>query len=108
MSEDRQARIEALFRSYRESLPELMSEIDSMWLKLKQQWDTDIATEFNRKVHGLAGSAATFALQEIGDVARELEHSFKPLLDGSTDNQAKTSVEQLISTLAKSIQETIN
>ncbi len=102
------SRIEALFQSYRESLPSLLTELESMWQALNQQWDADLAAEFDRKVHGLAGSAATFDLAVIGDIARELEHTFKPLLDTSEDDERKALAQQGLQKLKETIQSTIS
>ena len=108
MPEDKQTRIEALFRSYRESLPTLMVEIESMWESLNIHWEPELAAEFDRKVHGLAGSAATFDLEVIGNVARELEHAFKPLLDNSSDRECFTTVLQVLPKLKETIQTNLN
>ncbi|MCK4744135.1 MAG: Hpt domain-containing protein [Sulfuriflexus sp.] len=85
MHEDRQSRIAALFQSYRENLPTLLAELESAWTTLQKGWDAELAAEFDRKVHSLAGSAATFELTEIGTAASELEHCFKPVLDMEYD-----------------------
>jgi len=104
MSEDRESSIQALFLSYRESLPSLVDELNSTWKKINQQWDADLAAEFDRKVHSLAGSAATFDLDNIGDVARKLEYTFKPLLDVNKDDSRRATVEQLLVKLKKIIE----
>lgn len=104
MPEDKQSRIDALFLSYRKSLPVLMVEIESMWNGLSQQWDAELAAEFDRKIHGLAGSAATFDLEIIGDIARELEHTFKPLFDDNSDQTRIATSAQLLSKLKDAIQ----
>jgi len=80
MSTDKQSRIDAIFQSYRNSLPNLMAELTLLQEKLNTEWDIDQAVEFDRKVHNLAGSAATFELEKIGTAARKLEQSFKPLV----------------------------
>jgi len=108
MPEDKQTRIEALFRSYRESLPALMVEIESMWESLNIQWEPELAAEFDRKVHGLAGSAATFDLEVIGNVARELEHAFKTLLEDNSDSDCLAVVVQLLQKLKETIQSNLN
>jgi len=79
--EDTQARVRALFQSYRESLPPLMLELATSWAQLEPHWDANEAKEFHRKVHGIAGSAATFDCAEIGAVAKNLEYAFAPLLN---------------------------
>jgi len=81
MPEDRESRIAALFQSYRDSLPPAVLELESLWAQLEKGWDIEVAAEFDRKAHNLAGSAATFDLVEVGSTARELENTFKPLLE---------------------------
>jgi len=108
MSNDKQSRLDALFSSYRASLAPLMLELESMWNDLSQQWDAELAVEFDRKVHGLAGSAATFDLSMIGEAARELEHAFKPLLDVSSDDQRLILTEQLFLKLKETVASTVN
>ncbi len=104
MSNDKQSRIDTLFSSYRASLAPLMLELESMWNDLNRQWNAELAAEFDRKVHGLAGSAATFDLAVIGDAARELEHTFNPLLDMNKDDARLVLVEELFQQLKKTIE----
>jgi len=108
MTEDKQSRIKALFLAYRDSLPSLITELELLWKRLDKKWDEDLAAEFDRKVHGLAGSAATFELALIGDAARELEHSFKPLLEMNTDDARRKSSEQKLIKLKQSIEENLS
>lgn len=106
MPEDRQSRIDALFQSYRESLPALLLELEGSWASLQKAWDAELAAEFDRKVHGLAGSAATFELEEIGAAAKELEYCFKPVLDMEYDTNHSRWLEssQLLATLKELIE----
>ena len=108
MSEDIQSRIESLFLSYRESLPSLIEELELMWKKISLQWDADLAAEFDRKVHSLAGSAATFKMTEIGEIARELEAAFKPLLNERDDDVRQEKTEQLLFKLKQLIESSAN
>jgi len=103
MTENKSSRIEALFESYRKSLPVLAVELESTWKRLNTQWDAKLASEFDRKVHGLAGSAATFDLVEVGDVARELEHAFKPLLAMQDHDACLSTLNQLFTKLKTAI-----
>jgi len=106
MSEDTQSRIAALFQDYRESLPAILLELERSWSSLQKAWEPDIAAEFDRKVHGLAGSAATFDLEEIGAVARELEYCFKPVFDMEYDTSHSSWLEssQLLARLKELIE----
>jgi len=101
MSEEKQLRINAIFQNYRESLPPMLAELTGLWEKLESQWDNDVAIEFDRKIHNLAGSAATFDLKQVGTAARELEHSFKPLLHAeyNSDNPRWAESSQLLAQL---------
>lgn len=94
MTQNRQSRIEALFVSYRDSLPPLMLEFETTWQCLVSEWDESLARDFERKVHGLAGSAATFELAQIGDAARELEYQLKSLLENHSDTTRLADAEK--------------
>jgi len=106
MSEDTHQRIAALFQDYRESLPALLLELEQSWATLQKSWDAGVAADFDRKVHGLAGSAATFDLEEIGAVARELEYCFKPVFDMEYDTSHSCWLEssKLFATLKELIE----
>ena len=69
-----------------------------------------MAVEFDRKVHNLAGSAATFELEQNGAVAKELEHHFKPLLNVEYDsaNPRWSESGQLLDKLQQSIASNTN
>ena len=79
-----------------------------MWKKISQQWDDDLAAEFDRKVHSLAGSAATFKMTEIGEVASTLEAAFKPLLNECDDDARQAKTEQLLFKLKQLIESSAN
>lgn len=110
MPEDTRSLIAVLFQDYRESLPAILLELERSWAALQKAWDADLAAEFDRKVHGLAGSAATFELEEIGAAARELEYCFKPVLDMEYDTSHSRWLEssQLLATLKELIESSQN
>jgi len=110
MSDEIQSRIEALFGAYRESLPGLLAELDSAWISLSAQWDDAIAKDFDRKVHGIAGSAPTFDLVDVGDAAKKLELAFKPLVTkkSSFDEVLFNDTHQLFLELKETISSKVN
>lgn len=85
MVASREERIAALFKSYRDDLPERMCELEAKWEALKLGWDTPRANNFDRACHSIAGTAPTFDLPEIGEAARIIEYDIKSLLKGETD-----------------------
>jgi len=103
VNDDIQSRIKSLFQSYRDSLPALMADIDSLWQQIQIKWDEDQASELLRKVHGLAGSAATFELVEVGELAREIELTFKPLFKVNGDESRRLKIKQLLGKLKQMI-----
>ena len=61
-------------------------------------------------MHGLAGSAATFELEEVGIAARELELCFKPVLDMEYDTSHSrwSELNRLFATLKERIESSQN
>lgn len=85
MIPSREERISAIFKSYREDLPNRMHELESLWQKLKNSWDMPTAVEFDCACHAIAGSAPTFDLPEIGEAARAIEIDIKSILRGDIE-----------------------
>lgn len=85
MTASREERIAALFKSYRDDLPERMRDLEAKWEELKLGWSQPRAASFDRACHSIAGTAPTFDLPEIGEAARVIEHDIKSLLKGETD-----------------------
>ena len=110
MSDEIQSRIEALFGAYRESLPELLAELDSAWSSLSAKWDDTVAKDFDRKVHGIAGSAPTFDLVDVGEAAKKLELAFKILVREKTefDGDLYSETHQLFLDLKETISSKLN
>lgn len=85
MKASREEKIAAIFKSYREDLPERMHDLESKWEELKRGWNKPCAADFDRACHGIAGSAPTFDLPEVGEAARLVEHDIKSLIKGEID-----------------------
>jgi HPt (histidine-containing phosphotransfer) domain-containing protein len=85
MTASSEERIAALFKSYREVLPERMHDLESKWEELKQGWNPPCATELERAFHSIAGTAPTFDLPEIGQAAKAIEHEISSIIKGDAD-----------------------
>ena len=85
MADSREERIAALFKSYRDGLPARLHDLESKWEELKLGWNPPCAADFDRACHGIAGSAATFDLPEIGEAAKAIEYDIESLIKGEAD-----------------------
>jgi len=77
-NEEKDAGIRAHFRrlqeNYAAKLPDKVSEMESLWENVLQNHDrTKQLTKLRRNVHSLTGSGTTFGLDEISEIARDLE-----------------------------------
>lgn len=77
-------RLQALTRQFHAELPQRRRELGAQWSQLAGAWDATLLAEFQRGVHGLAGSGSTFGLDEVTARARVLDNLLKPLLNGAT------------------------
>lgn len=109
MAVSKEERIAAIFRAYRDDLPERMHELESKWEELKRGWSDLRAAEFDRVCHSIAGSAPTFNLPEIGAAARAVEVEIKSLIKGEASftsamvNEIDVKVHALRSTMNNTI-----
>ncbi|KTC99185.1 diguanylate cyclase [Legionella erythra] len=98
MKDDVQHKLNALFETYRQSLPGKVQKLREEWTTLLQNWDKSRLIDFHRNVHSLCGSAGTYGYTELGKAARALEVYLKSLLDHhdplSIDQQSQ--IEQLL------------
>ncbi len=68
--------LNALRRQYIQSLPEQQWEVRSRWQQLNQDhWDRAAAGKFLHIVHKLSGTAGSYGLSEVSEIARALELS---------------------------------
>lgn len=70
---------------YRASLPGRLQQLEAAWAAAA--WH-----DLERCAHGIAGSAATFGLAELGDAARVLEESIERLRGGQPDAQVRDAL----------------
>jgi two-component system OmpR family response regulator len=62
-----------LLDTYEQALPAKVREIRELWARLGSAHDADTARILYRRVHNLAGTAATFGHPVLSDAARRLE-----------------------------------
>ena len=101
-----------LRRQFAAQLPSRLDDIRSQFQTLTPTaWHPTDAKELHRKIHSLTGSAGTFDMQPISDMARDLENRLATRLntgDTPTESEWQTfgadldRLEQLAQTLLKS------
>jgi CheY-like chemotaxis protein len=69
----RAIRLEALSRDFARSLPATLSVIDAAWQAMAAGWQTPAAETVLAEVHRIAGVAAMFQFQKLGDAADKVE-----------------------------------
>ena len=71
-----------LHADYRRQLPDKLAAIDATARHLVSgPWQLEFARASHQQVHKLAGSAGTFDMPEVGDIARALELALTPFLE---------------------------
>jgi len=79
---------------YRASLPARLQQLEAAWAA--RAWN-----DLERCTHGIAGSAGTFGLAELGDAARALEEALEQQLhDASADARPRQAVAARMEKLA--------
>lgn len=68
-----------LQQAYRDDLPFKLATIDALWQRLKQQFESELLNELYFKVHGLAGSAATYGYASLGEEAHRVQHTLQKM-----------------------------
>lgn len=93
-------KLEELFISYKEKLPQKIQAIELRWLALTKNWDSKQFEVFHRDVHSLCGSAGTYGYLELSKQARQMEIFLKSIEDTKIPSpDQKETVEHFISQL---------
>jgi len=67
-------KLEKLLGSYLQELPDKLATIDNLWRKVTLSvWNDKAFKLFHSMVHGIAGTAGSFGLVEVGEVARSID-----------------------------------
>ena len=104
-SSDVAKKLAALQQSFKEQLPEKVSEIKRLWSSFSQNTTSDAAlADVHRMAHSLAGSGGTFGAVAVSTVAKELEQVFKSLLNVTElPDEVKQNVECLLIELSQTV-----
>ena len=104
-------KLEELLVSYKEKLPHKIQAIESQWLMLAKQWNSEQFIVFHRAVHSLCGSSGTYGYLELSKQARKMEIFLKSIQDVkilslSQKETVEDFIKQLQETLAMSLEKT--
>lgn len=94
----------ALVRDYAARIPGRISEIEEMWVKLKEgEWQAEIAATLCERAHRLAGTGGTFGYPEVSDAAFTLEEEIEALAEtgGPIPERSRARVDSLVRTLKR-------
>ncbi|MBS0496061.1 MAG: diguanylate cyclase [Gammaproteobacteria bacterium] len=75
-----QDRMRSLLAAFAQELPQRIGEIESLWSRLRAEWDTKALQEMHRSVHHLVSNGKTFGYPELSAEARVLEQTLKHML----------------------------
>ncbi|MFO7603386.1 MAG: response regulator [Gammaproteobacteria bacterium] len=76
-----ETRLAALRDAYLRDLAHRLREVDRLWYMLAgPNWQGIHAQDLHRLLHNLAGSGATFGLDDVSQAARKLEQKFKAII----------------------------
>ena len=93
-----QERMRLVLAAFAQELPHRISEIESLWQKLRSEWDSKALQEMHRSVHHLVSNGKTFGYPELSTEARALEKILKSLLQVTTpldDSQSNRILQQI-------------
>ena len=84
--------------AFAQELPHRISEIESLWQKLRSEWDSKALQEMHRSVHHLVSNGKTFGYPELSTEARALEKILKSMLQVTVpldDSQSSRILQQI-------------
>ncbi|OQW83657.1 MAG: diguanylate cyclase [Proteobacteria bacterium ST_bin16] len=93
-----QERMRLVLAAFAQELPHRISEIESLWQKLRSEWDSKALQEMHRSVHHLVSNGKTFGYPELSVEARALEKILKSMLQVTTpldDSQSSRILQQI-------------
>lgn len=100
-----EAAMRELRMDYLRTLPERVKEVEEAWNHAKgAEWDAAQYRTFIRLAHNLAGSGATYGVEQVSKSARKLELYAKSVEgEGAVPEQAGEEIHELIEQLRASI-----
>ena len=93
-----QERMRLVLAAFAQELPHRISEIESLWQKLRSEWDSKALQEMHRSVHHLVSNGKTFGYPELSTEARALEKILKSMLQVTVpldDSQSSRILQQI-------------
>lgn len=93
---DIQAALAALKEGFAKKIPAKIEEIDLGWERLQSApEDKEIFDNLHRQAHTLAGTAATYGFEEIGQLSKEIESMLQGVFTADHDVWTEKSVHDL-------------
>lgn len=77
----RDPEFQLLLKTYQDSIPQKLEEIDHLIKKMQSSFDLQTLKELKFLVHKLAGSAGTYGYTEVSDICKELENDLNKKLN---------------------------
>jgi len=104
---DIQAALQQLKVTFIDKIPAKITEIKQVWQTLKSEpTDDEVSQLLHRLTHTLAGTAATFKLEELAECAREIEHTIQSFSTSPSESLAVTEIESLLESLSNIVKNT--
>lgn len=104
---DVQAALQQLKISFVDKIPAKITEIQQAWLTLKKDPENaEIKQLFHRLTHTLAGTAATFKLDELAECAREIENTIQCFSTNPCEPLTITEISSLLVSLEETASNT--
>ncbi len=94
-------RLNVLSQRFRDGLPDRLQEIESLQRKMGEG-DTGSGRELRLKVHRIAGSATTFGMERLSELARQAELSLEADLSVQIEN-LRSQTRELLNELKREI-----
>ena len=107
-NEDIQAALNQLKVTFINKIPAKITEIKKAWQGLKSTPENDDDFQLlHRLTHTLAGTAATFKLEELAECAREIENTIQSFSSSSNSSLAISEIETLLESLNNTAEYTV-
>ena len=98
---DIQVALQQLKIAFIDKIPAKLTEIKEIWQTLKSKpEDVEISQLLHRLTHTLAGTAATFKLDELAECAREIENALQSFSTSTNTSLADIEIESLLGSLS--------
>jgi diguanylate cyclase (GGDEF)-like protein len=103
-----EAQWSALRTDYLLRIPRKIADLRALWAQTLSLWTTDAIQSTYRLAHSIAGSGATYGLEQLSVAAHTLELRLQTLLDhgGPPDQDTRAVVETLLDSLSEALEQT--